>query len=70
MAPVAPQIAAPNPQLVWEPINSYQRTVALRAAIYLDLFTTVREGIDTVQSLATRRTTSLGLAPAWPRHEP
>ena len=31
----------PNPQLIWETFNAYQRTAALRAAIELDLFTAV-----------------------------
>ena len=44
----------PNPQLIWETFNAYQRTAALRAAIELDLFTAVGEGATTAEALAQR----------------
>jgi hypothetical protein len=44
-----------NPQLVWETINAYQRTAALRAAIVLDMFTATGEGVNTVEPLAMHR---------------
>ena len=40
----------PNPQLIWETFNAYQRTAALRAAIELDLFTAVGEGATTAEA--------------------
>jgi len=45
---------APNPQLVWDTINAYQRTAALGAAIDLDLFTAISEGANTPSDLAKR----------------
>jgi len=45
---------APNPQRVWDTLNAYQRTAALRAAIDLDLFTAISEGADTPSGLAKR----------------
>ena len=44
----------PNPQLVWDTFNAYQRTAALRAAIELDLFTAIGEGATTAEALAQR----------------
>jgi len=44
----------PNPQLVWDTINAYQRTAALHAAIDLDLFTLIADGIDTVADLVAK----------------
>jgi ubiquinone/menaquinone biosynthesis C-methylase UbiE len=44
----------PNPQLVWDTINAYQRTAALRAAIELDLFTALDAEAATAQHLADR----------------
>ena len=44
--------AQPNPGLVFETLNAYQRTAALRAAIELDLFRAIGEGPGDVQSLA------------------
>lgn len=44
----------PTPTLIFEIINSYQRTAAIRAAIQLDLFTAIGEGNDTPVALAKR----------------
>jgi hypothetical protein len=44
----------PNPQFIWDTINAYQRTAALRAAIELDLFTLIADGVDTVTDIAIR----------------
>src|SRR5579863_2749542 len=49
----------PNPQLVWDTINAYQRTAALRAAIDLDLFTLIGEGERTAHELAEDSDASL-----------
>ena len=50
--------AQPNPQLVWDTINAYQRTAALRAAIDLDLFTLIGEGDRTALDLAEKSNAS------------
>ncbi|HET7216221.1 MAG TPA: class I SAM-dependent methyltransferase [Terriglobia bacterium] len=48
-----PQAAAqPNPGLVFETLNAYVRTAALRTAIDLDLFRAIGEGPGDVASLA------------------
>ena len=44
----------PNPQLIWDTINAYQRTAALRAAIKLDLFTLIADRVDNVTGIVTR----------------
>ena len=44
----------PNPALVWDTIHGYQRSAALRAAIDLDLFTTIGSGSTDVSALAQR----------------
>jgi 2-polyprenyl-3-methyl-5-hydroxy-6-metoxy-1,4-benzoquinol methylase len=44
----------PNPDLLFDTLNAYQRTAALRAAIELDIFTRIGEGFDTVSALAKR----------------
>ena len=49
-----PSAAQPNPNRVYETLNAYQHTAALKAAIELDLFTAIGEGVDTVVALAKR----------------
>ncbi|HEY6392634.1 MAG TPA: methyltransferase dimerization domain-containing protein, partial [Bryobacteraceae bacterium] len=44
----------PSPALIFDTLNAYQRTAALRAAIELDLFTAIAEGKKTSQDLAAR----------------
>ena len=44
----------PNPELVWEALNAHQKTAALRAAIELDVFTTIAEGANKVAEIARR----------------
>ncbi len=44
----------PNPAVVFETLNSFMRTAALRSAIQLDLFTAVGEGSQAPASLAKR----------------
>jgi ubiquinone/menaquinone biosynthesis C-methylase UbiE len=46
--------AAPSPLLVFETLNAYQRTAALRAAIALELFTAIGQGRSAVVELARR----------------
>jgi ubiquinone/menaquinone biosynthesis C-methylase UbiE len=54
MASAFLQVDAPNPQLVWDTMNAYQRTAALHTAIDLDLFTAISEGANTSVALAKR----------------
>src|ERR1700722_9996874 len=42
---------APSPELIFETLNAYQRSAALRAAIELDLFRAVGEGLGDAASL-------------------
>ena len=46
--------AAPNPALVFDMLQAYQRTAALKAAIDLDLFRAIGEGADSAASIAQR----------------
>ena len=52
LSPTAKQL--PNPDLIFETLNAYQQTAALRAAIALDIFTKIGEGTDTFPALAKR----------------
>ena len=42
----------PNPILIFETLNAYQRTLALRSAIELGLFTAIGEGTTTPETIA------------------
>jgi len=44
----------PTPELIFETLNAYQRTAALKAAIELDLFTIIGEGETTAAAIAAR----------------
>ncbi|HEX8474346.1 MAG TPA: methyltransferase [Pyrinomonadaceae bacterium] len=44
----------PSPLLFFETISAYQRSAALRAALELDIFTAIGEGLQTVQTIAGR----------------
>lgn len=44
----------PSPELVFDTLNAYQRTEALKAAIELDVFTAIGEGANTAAALAKR----------------
>src|SRR2546425_11979695 len=44
----------PSPMLFLETVNGYQRTAALRAAIDLELFSAIGEGVGTSEGLAAR----------------
>lgn len=50
----SPQTQAPSPGIVFDTLQAYQRSVALRAAIHLDLFTAVAEGSHSLSAIATR----------------
>src|SRR5258708_14436792 len=42
----------PSPELIFDTLNAYQKTAALRGAIELDLFTAIGEGAATAADLA------------------
>jgi ubiquinone/menaquinone biosynthesis C-methylase UbiE len=44
----------PSPELIFDTLNAYQRTAALRGAIELDLFTTIGAGTATAAEFATK----------------
>jgi 2-polyprenyl-3-methyl-5-hydroxy-6-metoxy-1,4-benzoquinol methylase len=50
----SPQPQAPSPGIVFDTLQAYQRSVALRGAIDLDLFTAVAEGNHSVNAIAAR----------------
>ena len=47
-----PASTMPAPDRVFDLLNAYQRTAALKAAIELDLFTPIGDGADTVPAIA------------------
>ena len=49
-APISVQ--QPNPASIFDALNGYQRTAALKAAIELDLFTEIARGSQTTETLA------------------
>ena len=49
-----PQALPPDPIAIFDALNAYQRSAALKAAIELDLFTGIGEGNADVKSLAKR----------------
>lgn len=48
------QVPAPSPAIVFDTLQAYQRSVALRAAIDLDLFTAIAEGKHSLSAIASR----------------
>lgn len=58
MQAAAPATAPLTPAVVFETLNAYQRTAALRAAIELDLFRALGDGPATAEVLAQRCGTS------------
>jgi len=46
--------AEPNPAIIWETIQAYQRSAALKGAIELEIFTAIGEGAQTVPAMAAR----------------
>jgi SAM-dependent methyltransferase len=50
----SPQTQAPSPGIVFDTLQAYQRSVALRAGIDLDLFTAIAEGKHTLSAIAQR----------------
>jgi len=45
---------APSPAIVFDTLQAYQRSVALRGAIDLDLFTAIAEGNQSIRAIAAR----------------
>jgi 2-polyprenyl-3-methyl-5-hydroxy-6-metoxy-1,4-benzoquinol methylase len=52
--PQAPAIAVPSPGIVFDTLQAYQRSVALRGAIDLDLFTAIADGNKSLSAIAAR----------------
>jgi ubiquinone/menaquinone biosynthesis C-methylase UbiE len=50
----SPQMQQPNPALLFQTINAYQRTEAMKAAIELEVFTAIGEGKNTAAEIAQR----------------
>jgi len=50
----SPQPQAPSPGIVFDTLQAYQRSVALRGAIDLDLFTAIADGNKSVSAIAAR----------------
>lgn len=50
----APAMAAPNPGRLFQTLNAYQQTAAMKAAIELDVFTAIGEGQSTSAQIAQR----------------
>jgi 2-polyprenyl-3-methyl-5-hydroxy-6-metoxy-1,4-benzoquinol methylase len=50
----SPQPQAPSPGIVFDTLQAYQRSVALRAGIDLDLFTAIAEGNHALGTIASR----------------
>src|SRR5690349_20018029 len=46
--------AEPNPAIIWETVQAYQRSAALKGAVELELFTAIGEGAQTVPAIAAR----------------
>ncbi len=53
-----PQTQPPSPELIFDTLNAYQRTAALKGAIQLDVFTAIGEGNATAKAIAARCQTS------------
>lgn len=52
--PVPVEKQLPSPMRFFAAINGYQLTAALKAAIELDVFTTIADGAATVPAIATK----------------
>ena len=50
----SPQTQAPSPGIVFDTLQAYQRSVALRGGIDLDLFTAIAEGNTSLSAIAKR----------------
>ncbi|HUS06406.1 MAG TPA: methyltransferase dimerization domain-containing protein, partial [Bryobacteraceae bacterium] len=52
MNPAPASIPQPNPAIIFETLNAYQRSAALKAAIELDVFSEIGRGSRTVDEIA------------------
>ncbi|MBM3774004.1 MAG: methyltransferase domain-containing protein [Acidobacteria bacterium] len=52
MASASGSTPEPNPAVIFETLNAYQRSAALKAAIELDLFTEIARGSPTAEAIA------------------
>lgn len=52
MTPSAMPVQEPNPAIIFETLNAYQRSAALKAAIELDIFTEIARGNRTANAIA------------------
>jgi ubiquinone/menaquinone biosynthesis C-methylase UbiE len=52
--PTARPATPPNPGRIFQTLNAYQQTAALRAAIELEVFTAIGEGATTAAAIASR----------------
>ncbi len=50
----SPQTQAPSPAIIFDTLQAYQRSVALRGGIDLDLFTAIAEGNTSLSAIAKR----------------
>src|ERR1700733_4373901 len=50
----SPQTQAPSPGIVFDTLQAYQRSVALKAGIDLNLFTAIAEGSHSLSAIAAR----------------
>src|ERR1700687_435093 len=50
----APQPRPPSPAIIFDTLNAYVRTAALRGAIELDLFTAIGDGNTSTSAIAKR----------------
>jgi len=55
---IAPEAANVNPERIFETLNAYQKTAALKTAIELDVFSAIAAGATTHESIAKRCQTS------------
>lgn len=59
---MAEQQSQPSPVLLFDTVNAYQRSAAIKAAIELEVFTAIGEGNSKVEALAERcRTSARGM---------
>src|ERR1043166_2984927 len=54
MAPEAQTSKQPSPALIFDTLNAYQRTQAIKTAIELEFFTAIGEGKTTAKEIAER----------------
>jgi hypothetical protein len=50
----SPQAQGPSPAIIFDTLQAYQRSVALRSGIDLDLFTAIAEGNKSISAIAAR----------------